>query len=120
MTTEEFRDYCLSKKGATEDTPFGPDTVVYRICEKLFALTRYDEQDFRVNLKCEPNYAIELREKYDFILPGYHMNKANWNTIQMAKTNNNLAKSMIDHSYDLIVASFSKKQKEEFARLMEE
>jgi predicted DNA-binding protein (MmcQ/YjbR family) len=118
MNIEEFRDYCLSKKGTTEDTPFGPDTVVYRICNKIFALTRYDEQDFKVNLKCNPDYAIELREKFEHIQPGYHMNKANWNTVQMTKTSLTLAKSMIDHSYDLIAATFSKKQKEEYSQLL--
>lgn len=117
MNIEEFREYCLSKKGTSEDTPFGPDTLVFKVLGKVFALTGLDNPEFKVNLKCEPNYAIELREQYDFIIPGYHMNKAHWNTISMEKAGNLLSKSLTDHSYDQVVKKFSRKEKEEFGNL---
>ncbi|MES2797754.1 MAG: MmcQ/YjbR family DNA-binding protein [Bacteroidota bacterium] len=111
MNIEELREYCLSKKGATEDTPFGPEILVFRLVNKIFALTNLESTDLRVNLKCEPSYAMELREKYDFILPGYHMNKKHWNTILIEKAPQNLIKSLIDHSYAQIYESLSNKEK---------
>lgn len=117
MNIEEFREYCLSKKGTSEDTPFGPDTLVIRVLGKIFVLTGLDSIEFKANLKCEPNYAIELREQYDFIEPGFHMNKAHWNTVYIEKAGSKLAKSLIDHSYDQVLKGFSKKEKEQFALL---
>lgn len=118
MNIEEFRDYCLSKKGTIEDTPFGPDTLVLKVMGKVFSLTGLNELEFKVNLKCEPNYAIELREKYDFIVPGFHMNKAHWNTISMEKASNLLSKTLINHSYEQVVQKFSRKEKAEFESLI--
>ena len=118
MNIEEFREYCLLKKGTTEDTPFGPDTLVFKVLGRVFALTGLDSLEFNLNLKCEPNYAIELREKYDFIIPGYHMNKVHWNTVAMSKSTDSLSKSLIDHSYDQVIKKFSRKEKEEFANLI--
>jgi predicted DNA-binding protein (MmcQ/YjbR family) len=112
MSLEELREYCLSKEFCTEDTPFGPNTLVFRIAGKIFGLTSLDSDECRINLKCEPDYAIELREKYDFIIPGYHMNKTHWNTVIAKKAHLNLMKSLVDHSYEIIKASLSKKQKE--------
>ena len=80
MNIEEFRQYCLSKKGVTEEFPFGPDTLVFKVMGKMFALTNLDG-DFSINLKCDPDLAIDLREQYPAVLPGYHMNKKHWNTI---------------------------------------
>jgi predicted DNA-binding protein (MmcQ/YjbR family) len=74
MNIEEFRQYCLSKKGVTEEFPFGPDTLVFKVMGKMFALTNLDG-DFSMNLKCDPDMAMELREQYPAVLPGYHMNK---------------------------------------------
>jgi predicted DNA-binding protein (MmcQ/YjbR family) len=112
MNLEELREYCLSKEFCTEDTPFGPDTLVFRIAGKIFGLTSLDTDECRINLKCEPDYAIELREKYNFIIPGYHMNKTHWNTVFVDKAPSILVKSLIDHSYDIIKKSLTKKQLE--------
>ncbi len=80
MNIEDFRDFCLSLPGATEDTPFGPDTLVFKVGGKLFALT--DISTFAsINLKCDPAQAVELREQFDFVQPGFHMNKKHWNTV---------------------------------------
>ncbi len=81
MNIEALRNYCLSKKMVTEDTPFGDQTLVFRVMEKIFALTGLDTEHCSVNLKCDPDFAIELREKYADIQPGYHMNKKHWNTV---------------------------------------
>jgi predicted DNA-binding protein (MmcQ/YjbR family) len=112
MNIEEFRDYCLSKKATSEDTPFGPETLVFRVAGKIFALTGLDNPEFKANLKCDPDYALELREKYDFVMPGYHMNKKHWNTVTIEYAPNTLAKTLIDHSYNMVLASLSKKERE--------
>ena len=104
MNIEEFRDYCLAKAGVTEETPFGPDTLIFKVGGKIFALT--DIQNFTsVNLKCDPEKAVELRERYQTILPGYHMNKKHWNTVLIQNEINDLMlQDLIDHSYNLVVA----------------
>jgi predicted DNA-binding protein (MmcQ/YjbR family) len=115
MNLEEIREYCLSKKGTSEDTPFGPETLVFRVLGKLFGLISFEvTPNPSMNLKCEPNYAIELRENHEFIVSGYHMNKAHWNSIYYAKCPNNLLKSLIDHSYEQVILGFSKKEKETY------
>ena len=82
MNVEELRTYCISKKGVTEEFPFDESTLVFKVMGKMFALTGLNDEEQTVNLKCEPEYAIELREEYsDDILPGYHMNKKYWNTV---------------------------------------
>jgi len=113
MNIEEFREYCLSKKGATEGFPFDETTLVFKVI-KMFALTDI-EGEFRINLKCDPERAIKLREEYpDYIIPGYHMNKKLWNTLIVeGSVPEKLIYELIDHSYDLIVDSLSRKQKEE-------
>lgn len=85
MNIEQFRMYCIQKKGVTESFPFGGDTLVFKVMDKMFALTGIDNPDFSVNLKCSPDYAEELREQYTSIRPGYHMNKAHWNTVYLMK-----------------------------------
>ena len=114
MNIEEYRKYCLSKAGTTEHTPFGPDTLVFKVMDKMFALTSIDSFDF-INLKCDPDYAIELREKFDgAIRPGYHMNKKLWNSVDTdGGVPEKIIYQLIDHSYELIVASLPKKLKEE-------
>lgn len=111
MNIEEFREYCLSKKGVSEEFPFGPDTLVYKVMGKIFALTGLDSPDFSVNLKCEPEMAEDLREKYMFVKPGYHMNKKHWNTINFddANVGNEILSQWIDISYQLVVESLPKK-----------
>ncbi len=112
MNIEELREYCLSKKGTTEEFPFDDVTLVFKVSGKLFALTSLDKAH-SVNLKCDPERAIELRETYDAIKPGWHMNKKHWNTVEMdGSLKPELIISLIDHSYDLVVSKLTKKQKE--------
>jgi len=115
MDIEAFRKYCLDLNGVEETLPFGPDTLVYKVFGKIFAITGLDEEEFSVNLKCDPERAIELREEYpDQIVPGWHMNKKHWNTILFESgIGNQLLIELIDHSYDLVVEglpSYIKKQ----------
>jgi len=118
MNIEEFRHYCLSKKGVTEDLPFGPDTLVFKVMGKMFALTGLERLPPQVNLKCDPERAISLREEYDGeIIPGYHMSKVHWNTLILETLPPKLIVELIDHSYDLVVAKMPKKLKEEFDSL---
>ncbi len=109
MTIEDYRAYCLSKKAVTEEFPFDTQTVVYKVGGKLFALTNVDTFE-SINLKCDPEEAIELRERYDCVLPGYHMNKKHWNTIRMDKSvSDQLIKKWIDQSYALVVEQLTQK-----------
>ncbi|HRE39245.1 MAG TPA: MmcQ/YjbR family DNA-binding protein [Chitinophagaceae bacterium] len=114
MNIETLREYCLSKPGAEETLPFGPDTLVYKVGGKAFLLMGLDNDDFRFNVKCDPDKAIELREEYGCVLPGYHMNKKHWNTIVVdGSVSSQLLKDWIDHSYDLVVASLPGKKKKQ-------
>ncbi len=115
MNIETFREYCISKKGVTEEFPFDSETLAFKVGGKIFALT--DVENFRsVNLKCDPERAIELREMYPGIIPGYHMNKKHWNTVTMDQNiPMKLKKELIDHSYDLVFASLPKKDREKLA-----
>ena len=113
MNLEEFRDYCLSKKGSSEDMPFGPETIVFKVMTKLFALTGTDSLPYTANLKCDPEKAIQLREHYPSITPGYHMNKKHWNTIVLeSELDNRLIMELIDHSYVLVASGLTKTEKE--------
>jgi predicted DNA-binding protein (MmcQ/YjbR family) len=113
MDIEFYRDYCLSKAGVTEEFPFDQNTLVFKVMGKMFALTDVDLFTF-INLKCDPERAIELREKYSSIKPGYHMNKVLWNSVYMdGSVPDNLTKELIDHSYDLIVDNLPKKLKQD-------
>jgi predicted DNA-binding protein (MmcQ/YjbR family) len=118
MNIEEFREYSLSKPGTTEHTPFGPDTLVFKVMNKMFALSGIDTFDF-INLKCDPEYAIELREKYDGnITAGYHMNKKLWNSVYVnVGVPDDLVYHLIDDSYQLIVDSLPKKLQDELRNL---
>lgn len=111
MNIETFRNYCLAKKAVTEELPFGPDTRVFKIGGKIFALTGLDEVPLRVNLKCDPEQSIALREEYpECILPGYHMNKKHWNTVVLNDfLPNTLIFGLTDHSYDLVLQGLPKK-----------
>ena len=109
MNIEEFRNYCMAKAGVTEELPFGPDILVFKVMGKIFAITGLDNFEF-INLKCDPEKAVELREKHDSIKPGYHMNKKLWNSVYL-ETPDNLICELIDHSYELIVESLPKKVK---------
>jgi predicted DNA-binding protein (MmcQ/YjbR family) len=108
MDIEAFREYCLSKPYVTEGFPFGETTLVFKAAGKMFALANLDG-DKTVNLKCNPDLAIELREKFPSIIPGYHMNKAHWNTIYFdGSIPEKLFKEMIDHSYWAVVSRLNK------------
>lgn len=114
MDIEQLRDYCLSKEAAEETLPFGPDTLVYKVGGKVFLLTGLDAEELRFNVKCDPDKAIELREEFSCVLPGYHMNKKHWNTIRVdGSVSTRQLKEWIDHSYDLVVNSLPKKTREE-------
>ncbi|HSS27494.1 MAG TPA: MmcQ/YjbR family DNA-binding protein [Usitatibacter sp.] len=109
MDLAKFREYCLSKPRATEGTPFGPDTLVFKVGGKIFAITSLDEIPARANLKCDPDLALELRDRYEQIHPGYHMNKKHWNTVELeAGIPEPELRRMIDHSYDLVAKSLTK------------
>jgi predicted DNA-binding protein (MmcQ/YjbR family) len=102
----------LSKPGAEETTPFGPDVLVYKVAGKMFALTQPDEFPARINLKCDPERAVILREEHAAVTPGYHMNKRHWNTLVLnGSLSSKLVSELIDHSYELVVASLPKKQR---------
>jgi predicted DNA-binding protein (MmcQ/YjbR family) len=114
MNIETLREYCLSKKAVTEDFPFGETTLVFRVKNKIFLLVSLDASPLQFNAKCEPDKAVELREQYDAIQPGYHMNKKHWNTVVIdGSVSSALIKEMIDDSYNLIVQSLPKKLREE-------
>ena len=102
MNLESFRDYCLGKEGVTEEFPFGINTLVLKVNGKMFALT--DVENFEgINLKCLPEEALELREQYEAVQPGYHMNKKHWNTVVMdGSIPDRLMKEWIDQSYNLV------------------
>jgi predicted DNA-binding protein (MmcQ/YjbR family) len=104
MNIESLREYCLSKPGAEETLPFGPDTLVYKVNGKAFLLTGLDNEELLFNVKCDPDKALELREEFPCVLPGYHMNKKHWNTIVVdGSVSTKQLKEWIDHSYELLV-----------------
>ncbi len=114
MNIEQLRDYCLSKAGAEETLPFGPDTLVYKAGGKVFLLVGLEAEELRFNVKCDPDKAIELREQFSCVLPGYHMNKKHWNTIVVdGSVSSKQLKEWIDHSYTLIIDSLPKKIRDE-------
>jgi predicted DNA-binding protein (MmcQ/YjbR family) len=104
VNIEELREYCLSKKGVSESFPFDETTLVFKVMDKMFALTDL-EGDLSINLKCDPDLANELREKYPVVLPGYHMNKKYWNTVIIdGSIPDRLIMEWIDHSYDMVIS----------------
>ena len=114
MNIEQIREYCLSKPKCQEEMPFGPDTLVFKVYGKVFLLVGLDQlEDLCFNVKCDPSYALELREKYQHtVIPGYHMNKKHWNTVY---ANRELIDEklfvLIEESYSLVVQSMPKKLK---------
>ncbi len=113
MNLEQLRKYCLSKDGVTEGFPFGSETLVFKVMEKIFAITSLNNS-LSVNLKCDPELAIEFRERYnEAVEPGYHMNKKHWNTVNFeGRIPDKELLKMVDHSYELVVKGLSKIQKE--------
>ena len=116
MNIEVLRELCMNKPGTTEETPFGPDTLVFKVMGKLFALT--DLNTFEsVNLKCDPERAVMLREEHEGITPGYHMSKVHWNTVLTdGSVKDALIRELLDHSYALVVASLPKKVQAELGK----
>jgi len=113
MDLAKFREYCLSKPEATEGTPFGPDVLVFKVRGKIFALASLDEVPARANLKCDPDLALELRDRYEQVTAGYHMNKKHWNTVEIESGIPDVElRKMIDHSYELVVKSLPRKARE--------
>lgn len=114
MDIETFREYCLAKKGVTEEFPFDEATLVFKVMGKIFALTNIEQGDFSINLKCEPEKVILLREQYEAVHPGYHMNKKHWNTVYVQRdASDKLLKEWIDESYCLVVAGLPQKVKKD-------
>ena len=110
MNAENFRAHCLGKPAVTEGTPFGPEDIVFKVHGKMFALLALDEVPTRVNLKCDPDLALELRDRYEQIEPGYHMNKKHWNTVVLdGMIPDKEVREMIDHSYELVARSLPRK-----------
>ena len=118
MNIEEFREYCLAMPGTTEGMPFGPDVLVLKVMEKIYALTGIDKFEY-INLKCDPEYATRLREEYDgAIRPGYHMNKKCWNSVDTnGSVSDKKIRHLINHSYELVVSKLPKKLKDELKEL---
>ncbi len=112
MNIEDFREYCMGKPGVTEEFPFDEVTLVFKVMGKMFALTNLDG-DWSLALKCDPQRAIDLRELFPAIQPGYHMSKVHWNTVMMdGSLPQQLVLEMIDHSYQLVVDKLPKKVKD--------
>jgi predicted DNA-binding protein (MmcQ/YjbR family) len=110
MTKERLEKYCLSKSGAVKEYPFDKVTAVYKVGSKMFALSSDASEELRVNLKCDPLYAAELRSIYECVEPGYHMNKKHWNTVVCNReADDRLVREWIDDSYNLVFNSLTKK-----------
>jgi len=113
MDIETLREYCLAKKAAAEGFPFGDSTLVFKVKGKMFLLASLDSPQLQFNVKCDPEMAIEWREQFAAVLPGYHMNKKLWNTIIVdGSIPGKIIRQMIDDSYRLVVASLPKKDRE--------
>jgi predicted DNA-binding protein (MmcQ/YjbR family) len=109
MDLEQFREHCLNKAHVTEGTPFGETVLVFKVGGKMFALASLDEVPTTANLKCDPDRALELRDRYEQVRPGYHMNKKHWNTVELGRGIPDAElREMIDHSYELVVKSLPK------------
>ncbi|MFC3199112.1 MmcQ/YjbR family DNA-binding protein [Parapedobacter deserti] len=118
MHIEQLRDYCLSKPGTTESCPFGPDTLVFKVADKLFLLTGLDSQPLSFSVKCDPAYALELRERHPHTVKGaYHMNKRHWNEVVCnGELTDEMLLHLVDHSYELVVAGLPRKVREQLCK----
>lgn len=118
MNIETFRHYCISKKGVTEEFPFDEHTLVFKVMGKMFAVSGLERVPSQVNLKCDPERAIQLREEFDGgVLEAWHMNKVHWNTIILEMVPPKLLIELVDHSYELVVSKFTKKLRADFDAL---
>jgi predicted DNA-binding protein (MmcQ/YjbR family) len=118
MNIESFRAYCIAKKGVTEEFPFDADTLVFKVMGKIFSIAPLERLPSQVNLKCDPERAVALREEFEGIItPGFHMNKIHWNTLYLEELPPELIEELTDHSYQLIVAGLPKKIQVELENL---
>ena len=116
MNIEDLREYCIKKPFVSEGLPFGPDVLVLKVMEKVFLLCPLNAENMQMNLKCEPEWAIELREIYPSVQPGYHMNKKHWNTVDFeGALEERLLRQLIDHSYEQVVKSLKRAEREALA-----
>ena len=122
MHIEQLRNFCINKKGVTEHFPFDESTLVFKVMHKMFLLTglnNWEKGESKVNLKCNPEKAIELRDEYEGIIAGFHMNKKHWNTVSInsSDVSDDLVRELINHSYDLVVKGLTKKLQKELEEL---
>lgn len=121
MNIQQYFEFCLSKKGVTEHFPFDEDTLVFKVGGKMFALSsmnNWEKGTPAINLKCDPERAEELRSEFDDIKPGFHMSKVHWNTVSLnGDVSDKFARELIDHSYDLVFKSLTKKLQNEVSEL---
>jgi predicted DNA-binding protein (MmcQ/YjbR family) len=118
MNIEQIREYCLKKKGVTEEFPFDEETLVFKVMGKIFILASLDSIPLQVNLKCDPEKAIELREEHEAVQPGYHMNKRHWNTVILdGSVPNKKILEWIDLSYNLVAAGLKKSDQKKLKNL---
>ncbi|WP_456430145.1 MmcQ/YjbR family DNA-binding protein [Rhodocaloribacter sp.] len=118
MDVESLYRYCHARKGVTEGMPFGEGVLVFKVMGKMFALINLTRLPLSVNLKCDPLRALDLRERYEAIEPGYHMNKKHWNTLRLdGDVPADLVRELVDHSYELVAAGLKKADREALARL---
>ena len=122
MNIEQLYDFCLSKKGVTESFPFDKNTLVFKVLGKMFALVslnQWERDQAAINLKCNPDWSIELRENYESIIGAFHMNKKHWNTVQLknSEISDEFLKELMNHSYELVVKGMTKKMRTELENL---
>jgi predicted DNA-binding protein (MmcQ/YjbR family) len=116
MDAAELRRWCLAQAGAVEDFPFGPEHSVFKVGGKMFALSALDRAPLEVSVKCEPELAVQLRDGYDAIRPGYHLNKRHWNTITLdGSLSDQLVRDLVEDSYDLVVDALPRRTREQLA-----
>ncbi|NEC06611.1 MmcQ/YjbR family DNA-binding protein [Streptomyces sp. SID7909] len=111
MTPQQLRAFCLSFNASAEEFPFGPEASVFKVLGKMFALSALDGRPLTVNLKCDPDEAVRLREEYEAVVPGWHMNKRHWNTVTVSGLPEAKLRELIEDSYDLVVAGLPKAER---------
>jgi predicted DNA-binding protein (MmcQ/YjbR family) len=117
MDAEALRNWCLAQPGAIEDFPFGPETSVFKVGGKLFALSALERAPLEVSVKCEPDLAVALRDSYAAIRPGYHLNKRHWNTVTLdGSLEDRMVRDLVEDSYDLVVEGLPKRVREQLGR----
>lgn len=113
MTIDSIRDHCLAKKGVSEGFPFGEQALVFKVGSKMFALLSLSDVPSSINLKCDPEWSAELRDRYPAVQPGYHMNKTHWNTVVIdGSISSPDVCQMIDHSYDLVARGLPRAERQ--------